>query len=107
MSGLHTAQSHNSIDEVIHKCCRAVMQEAPQQLDQEVFIRSGEDQAGHDDVLHDGCPQMVILKHHPQRLVQPGQQGLEESWVVPEQDCPGVDVEAAHWSPGHPSSSRR
>ena len=83
------------------------MKEEPQQPDQDIFVQSEEDQAGHDDVLHDGCLQMVVLKDQPQHPVQPGQQGLEESWVVPEEGCPGVSLEAAHWSPGHLSSSPR
>lgn len=105
MVGLPAAQSHNSIDEIIRKCCCAVMKEEPQQLDEDIFVWSTEDQAGHDDVLHDGCLQIVVLKHQPQHLVQPGQQGLKESWVVPEKGCPGVSLEATHWSPGHLSSN--
>lgn len=104
-AGLPAAQSHDSIDEFIHKCHRAVMKEEPQEPDQDIFIRSREDQAGHDDVLHNGCLQMVILKDQAQLLMQPRQQGLEEGWVVPEKGCPGVGLEPAHWSPRHVPSS--
>ena len=55
-AGLPTAPLHGDINKLVHKCRRAVLEGGPQQLDQEIFIQPKEDQEGHHEVLHYGCP---------------------------------------------------
>ena len=50
-----------------------------------------------------GCPS-VIPKELPQLVAQPGQQGLEHSWMPSEEGRPDMGLEAAHRIPLHWSS---
>jgi len=71
----------------------------PQPLGQALLVQAKQVQAGQDQALR-GFP-VVVAEDPLQPPSQPWQQWMEQKWVLSEEPCPEVGMEAAHRSPGH------
>ena len=100
--GLPAAALHGDIEELLDERRRTMLQADLQRLDQELFIQPEAAQHRCDEAFHGVYPQMTVAKDHSQLLTHPGQEELEENWVVPEKGCPGAWLETALRSPAQP-----
>lgn len=97
--GLPAAPVHNSVNQLVDKAPHVPAQGGPKQLYPSLLIQAELPQAGCDKAVHCRCF-LGILKDLSQLLIQPGQQGMEDRGVDVEEECPGVGMEAIHWSHG-------
>ncbi|PKU42445.1 hypothetical protein llap_7245 [Limosa lapponica baueri] len=93
------------MDKLLPECHHVVLEGDPQHPDQQLFIHPMVGQDGCDGVPQHVCLHLVVPKDLPQPRLDPEQQGLEEYWVVLEQDHPFLRQEATHIMPGHPFHS--
>lgn len=97
--GLPAAALHSDVDKLRYKCRCLVLEAVLQHLEQDLFVQPKEAQGRHEGIFHHGYTWRPVPKDLLQLLTHPRQKGLEESWLVPEEERPGDGLKVAQRSP--------